>query len=78
MKKIIKLMFLSLVLISCVRKDVESVTIKGTVFNKQTDKPIKDSNITIEIVCWKYGNSPDESYAEHEKNMLKLTVREII
>lgn len=65
-------MFFSLVLISCSGKDVENVTIKGTVYNKLTDKPIKNSNITIEIECWKYANSPDESYAEHEKKYVKI------
>ncbi len=72
MKKIIKLMFLSLVLISCEGKDVENVTIKGAVFNKQTDKPIKNGKLEIEIECWKYGNSPDESYNEHEIKFVKI------
>ncbi|MEL1252979.1 hypothetical protein AAEO57_04265 [Flavobacterium sp. DGU38] len=69
MKKYILL--LSMFLISCTRKDIENVTIKGTVFNKTTDKPIKNKKIEIEIECWKYANSPDESYAEHEKKYIK-------
>ncbi|CAD0002256.1 hypothetical protein [Flavobacterium chungangense] len=61
------ILLLSMFLISCTGKDVENITIKGTVFNKHTQKPIKNENIVIEIECWKYANSPDESYAEHEK-----------
>lgn len=48
------------------QKDVENITIKGIVFDKYTHKPIKNKIIGIKIECWKYGNSPDESYAEHE------------
>jgi len=47
---------------SC-NKDVEGITIQGIVYNTNKE-PI--NNITVTIVCWKYGNSPDESYSENE------------
>ena len=72
MKKNLKLIFFSLVLISCAGKDIENVKIKGTVFNKQTDMPIKNSNITIEVECSKYDNSPDESYNDYEIKTVKI------
>lgn len=65
-------MFFSLVLISCAGKDVENITIKGTIFNKHTNKPIKNSNITIEVECSKYDNSPDESYNDYEIKTVKI------
>lgn len=71
MKKITLLIFISLIVISCT-KDIENITIKGTVFNKHTQKPIKNKSIQIEIECWKYGRSTDESYGEHEKKFVKI------
>ena len=71
MNKIIAIIVFSILIISC-QKDIENITIKGTLFDKSTHKPLKNKNIIIEIECWKYGNSPDESYNEHEKKYVKI------
>lgn len=71
MRKNIVAIFTFLFLISCT-KDIENITISGTVLNKITLKPIKNKNIEIEVECWKYGKSTDESYAENEKKIVKI------
>jgi hypothetical protein len=65
------LLFVSYITISC-SKDVENISIKGTVYNKHTQKPLTNKNIQIEIECWKYGRSTDESYGEHEKKHVRV------
>lgn len=53
-----------LIFLSC-NKDVENITIQGVVKDVDTKEVIK--NVDVIIVCWKYGNSPDESYTEDEE-----------
>jgi len=73
MKKILIFLLFSTIIISCSKdKDIDNIVIKGTLFNKYTHKPIKNKDIRIEIDCWKYGNSPDESYAEHQIKNIKI------
>lgn len=40
--------------------DVDDVEVNGVVLDSKTDIPV--SNAMIEVECWYYGNSPDESY----------------
>jgi len=53
---------------SC-NKDIQDVTIKGTVHSADNKEPISDVDVTV--ICWKYGNSPDESYSESETKVVK-------
>ncbi len=53
---------------SC-NKDIQDLTIRGTVSNADTKEPIGGVDVTI--ICWKYGNSPDESYSEKEIKIVK-------
>lgn len=49
--------------------DIKKITISGTV--KDSDTNSKLEGIEVTLVCWKYGNSPDQSYSEEEKIILK-------
>lgn len=51
---------------SC-NKDIQDITIQGTILNNN-NKPI--SNVNVTLICWKYGNSPDESYSESETKIV--------
>ncbi|MGS2765245.1 carboxypeptidase-like regulatory domain-containing protein [Sinomicrobium sp. M5D2P9] len=57
------MIFIFLSFLSC-NKDVQDITVQGIVENANTDEPIK--NVDVTIICWKYGNSPDQSYSENE------------
>lgn len=56
---------------SC-NKDIQDITIKGTVSNAETKEPI--SGVDVTVICWKYGNSPDESYSEDETKVIKTDI----
>lgn len=45
---------------SC-QSDVENFLIEGIVSDNETGLPLE--NVEISIICWYYGNSPDESYS---------------
>lgn len=53
---------------SC-NKDVQDITIQGAVYNAENKEPISD--VDVIVICWKYGNSPDESYSEEETKVAK-------
>ncbi|WP_066219044.1 hypothetical protein [Formosa haliotis] len=59
--------FIFLGFLSC-NKDVQDITVQGVVQNAETNEPIK--NIDVTIICWKYGNSPDQSYTEDETKIV--------
>jgi len=39
--------------------DINNITVEGKVFDQEL-QPI--SNVVVEVECWYYGNSPDQSY----------------
>lgn len=53
---------------SC-NKDVQDITVEGIVRYAENKEPI--SGIEVAIVCWKYKNSPDESYSENETKIVR-------
>jgi len=57
------LVLTSLILLSC-GGDILNITVHGTIKNLDTDKPIKGADVTI--ICWKYGDTPDQSYTDEE------------
>jgi len=67
MRKLI-LLLITLTIFSC-NKDIENIEVKGIVKDAITKKPLKGIEITI--ICWKYGNSPDQSYSEDETIKIK-------
>ncbi len=56
------------ILFAC-NADVKDISVKGTVFNADDNEPIND--VIVKVTCWKYGYSPDESYAENEVKVVK-------
>ncbi|MDR0367657.1 MAG: carboxypeptidase-like regulatory domain-containing protein [Bacteroidales bacterium] len=52
------------ILFSCCRNDRQNITIQGTV--NDTDNGVPLAGVSVTIICWKYGNSPDASYTESE------------
>jgi len=67
MKKII--LIAVIFMFSCQRSDIENVTISGIVKNEKTNEPLE--GVEVILICWKYGNSPDQSYSEDEKVTVK-------
>lgn len=63
MKKYSIILIVILFCISC-KKDVLDIHINGVVLDSNSKKSI--SGIEIKVTCWKYGNSPDESYSDIE------------
>lgn len=57
------IIFIFLCILSC-NKDVQDITVEGVVQDANTNEPIKKVDVTV--ICWKYGNSPDQSYSEDE------------
>ena len=57
-----------MIFMSC-NNDIKNLEIKGMVKDAVTKTPIEGIEITI--ICWKYGNSPDESYSEDETITVK-------
>lgn len=57
---------------SC-NKDIQDVMIEGTIYAADNKKPI--SGVDVTVICWKYGNSPDESYSEGEIKVVKTDSR---
>jgi hypothetical protein len=53
---------------SC-NKDIHNLTIKGTVQSAENKEPISDVEVTV--ICWKYADSPDDSYSESETKVVK-------
>lgn len=53
---------------SC-NKDIQDITVEGIVRYAENKEPI--SGIEVTIVCWKYKNSPDESYSENETKIVR-------
>lgn len=53
-------------LLSC-QNDIKDFTIKGVLFD-YNKKPL--SNVPIKFICWKYGDSPDDSYSENEERTI--------
>lgn len=51
---------------SC-NKDIKDITVQGTV-NTENKEPV--SGVDVTVICWKYGNSPDESYSENETKIV--------
>ena len=69
MKNLIKYFVVWLVLLQSCYSDVNEISIRGVVTDKETGNPIEGAN--VEIVCWKYGDTPDGSYTEEE--VVKIT-----
>lgn len=63
MKKL--LILIAILMFSCQGKDIENLIVDGTVKNSVTGEYLQ--NLEVTIICWKYGNSPDQSYSEEEK-----------
>ena len=59
-----KLFFLFFILFFSCQKDIYNLTISGIVKDIELDSPIEGAK--IKLWCWKYNNSPDESYADYE------------
>ena len=59
-----RLFLLILICFMSCQNDIENVTIKGKVIDAQTKEAL--SNVKLSIVCWYYGDSPDESYSGQE------------
>ena len=59
-----KLFFIIVICFMSCQNDVENITIKGKVIDKHTKEALP--NVELSIVCWYYGNSPDESYSGQE------------
>ena len=57
--------------LSC-NKDVDGITIEGTIKSANNKEPVKNVNVTV--LCWKYGNTPDESYTEDETKTVSTDV----
>lgn len=55
-------------MVSC-HRDVKNVSVSGAIIDANKKKPIKDANVTI--ICWSYGDSPDQSYTKEEKIEVK-------
>ena len=62
MKKVFMFLFM-LGLLSC-QSDIENFRINGVVSNSETNSPMGETELTI--ICWYYGNSPDQSYSGEE------------
>ncbi len=67
MKRII--LILVAVLVSSCQNDIENITISGSVLDSSTKKPLKD--VEIEIICWIYGDSIDQSYTDKKIKRVK-------
>ena len=50
-------------ILSC-NKDIENITVEGVVTSYETQEAF--NNVDVTVICWKYGNSPDQSYSEYE------------
>lgn len=61
------LILTTLIFLSC-RGDILDITVHGVVKDADTDIPIKNADVTI--ICWKYGDTPDESYTEDETKIV--------
>src|SRR5690606_29023324 len=57
------IILLFLTILSC-NKDIEDITVEGMVKSSETQEALK--NVDVTVICWKYGNSPDQSYSEDE------------
>ena len=68
MKYYIILMPILMLFFSC-NRDIKDIVVQGMVCNAENKEPIRDIDITV--ICWKYGNSPDESYSENETKIVK-------
>ena len=66
--KYLYMMFLFFSVLSC-NQDIENITIKGVVRNAKTKEFM--SNVEVVVICWKYGDTPDGSYTEEEKIIIK-------
>lgn len=51
---------------SC-NKDIKDIIVQGIV-NTENKEPVNGVEVTV--ICWKYGNSPDESYSENETKVV--------
>lgn len=63
MKKIIYIIILALLTFTSCNRDIENINVGGFV-KSDTDKAL--SNVNVTVICWKYGDSPDQSYTEDE------------
>lgn len=61
------MIFIFLGILSC-NEDVRDITVEGVVQEANTSEPIK--NVDVTVICWKYGNSPDQSYSEDETKIV--------
>tara|TARA_B110000027_G_scaffold112565_1_gene121258 strand:+ start:609 stop:962 length:354 start_codon:yes stop_codon:yes gene_type:complete len=66
--KNILIVLLFLAFTSC-QKDIADIVITGIVTDAKTSNPIEGAEITI--VCWFYGNSPDQSYSDEQTKSIK-------
>jgi len=65
MKTIFKIFtILSLFLIFSCQKDVDNIQVYGIIKDIELNSPIEGSS--VKIICWKYLESPDQSYAGKE------------
>ncbi len=61
-----------LIFLSC-NKDVKDIIIEGVVKESNTGKVL--SNIDVTVICWKYGDSPDQSYTEDETKTITTDIK---
>ncbi|WP_377713716.1 hypothetical protein [Pseudofulvibacter geojedonensis] len=59
-------------LFSC-QKDIENINVKGIIIDSQTKNPVE--NVEVTIICWYYGNSPDQSYKDKFTKTVKTNHR---
>jgi hypothetical protein len=60
MKIKLSLTLIVILLVTSCQNDVSNVSIKGKIIDDKTELPIEGAS--VEIICWYYGNSPDQSY----------------
>ena len=67
MKYLYPILF-AFIFFSCRHNDISNISIQGTVQDVDSDAPIADAS--VEVISWKYENSPDESYLECETKIV--------
>lgn len=66
--RITPLIFLILTLLCACGRDVSDVVVEGRVLKLFEKEP--SQGVKVEVICWKYGNSPDESFASSETKIV--------
>ncbi|MGY5352459.1 hypothetical protein ACXGQW_07835 [Wenyingzhuangia sp. IMCC45533] len=54
-------------MVSCSKKDVNNLSIKGTIKDKFTNERVVLKESELKVECWKWDGSRDDSYADFER-----------